>query len=98
MVKVWLSGATGFKAHPKTKRNLYLGTFMRSITARCSSEVPKQLEIAKNNLTIKQTKNPQRDKKEKRKAKKKKKNFQLMNVMSFREKKMLFFSFFSHRD
>lgn len=46
---------------------------MRSITARCSSEVPKQLEIAKNNLTIKQTKNPQRDKKEKRKAKKKKK-------------------------
>lgn len=37
----------------KQMRNLYLGAFMQSITAHCSSEVPKQLEITKNKQTNK---------------------------------------------
>lgn len=70
----------------KQRRNLYLGTFMQSITARCSSEVPKQLEITKSKQSKKTSKGQ-------KKKKKRKKIIQLMNVMSFRKRNTLFFLF-----
>lgn len=74
----------------KQRRNLYLGTFMQSITARCSSEVPKQLEITKSKQPKKKLKGP-------KKKKEKKENYPAHECNELQEKKYSFFFFSPQR-